>query len=211
MSGIEKIKLSQLSNGVRSEKSVEAINKSFGATVRALRLKCGMTLDQLSKTSNVSRAMISSVERGEKSPTLLVLNGIAAGLNVTISQLMGQTSSEPVATVVRRDQRMIFREEETGVERHLLSPTHLSTGIELVEHVLPPGQIFEGKRISGVSTSKYLIVREGELSVEMEAETFTLRAEDSMHFQTPDEYRFANHATSTCAYYVLIVHTNRTG
>ena len=122
---------------------------------------------------------------------------------------MGQTSNEPVATVVKRDQRMIFRDSETGVERHLLSPTHLSTGVELVEHVLPPGQVFAGTRIPGVETSKYLIVRDGTLSVEMGTETFTLEAEDSMHFQTPDDYRFANHSPTTCAYYVLIIHTNR--
>ena len=206
MTAQEKIEPSQGLASAKPDRSADEINKSFGATLRGLRRKAGMTLDQLSTASNVSRAMISSVERGEKSPTLPVLSGIAAGLNVTISQLMGQTTTEPIATVVKRNQRMIFRDSETGVERHLLSPTHLATGVELVEHVLPPGQVFAGTRISGVTTSKYLIVRNGTLSVEIGTDTFTLEPEDSMHFQTTDHYTFANRSASTCAYYVLIIH-----
>jgi hypothetical protein len=62
---------------------------------------------------------------------LHVLTGIASGLNVTLSRLMAEGTSSSVASVIRRQQRMIFRDQETGIERHLLSPTHLDTGIEL--------------------------------------------------------------------------------
>ena len=128
--------------------------------VRQLRHKAGMTIEELALASKVSRAMLSSVERGEKSPTLSVLTGIASGLNVPISRLMAEATPSSVASVVRRPQRLIFRDQETGIERHLLSPSHLDTGIELVEHVLPSGQRFAGSPRIGMRMDKYVVVIE---------------------------------------------------
>ena len=97
-----------------------------------------MTIQELALASRVSRAMLSSVERGEKSPTLSVLTGIASGLNVPISRLMAEATPSSVASVVRRPQRFIFRDQETGIERHLLSPSHLTRGSRLLSMFFPP-------------------------------------------------------------------------
>ncbi|MGR7002839.1 helix-turn-helix domain-containing protein [Yinghuangia aomiensis] len=43
---------------------------AFGGNVRRRREEAGLTLEQLSAQSSVSRAMLSKVERGEKSPTI---------------------------------------------------------------------------------------------------------------------------------------------
>jgi transcriptional regulator with XRE-family HTH domain len=47
--------------------------------VRQLRTQLGMTLDQLAAKCDVSRSMLSLVERGESSPTAVVLEKIATG------------------------------------------------------------------------------------------------------------------------------------
>jgi len=182
------------------------INKTFGEIVRHLRHKAGMTIEELALASKVSRAMLSSVERGEKSPTLSVLTGIASGLNVTLSRLMAEGTSSSVASVIRRQHRLIFRDQETGIERHLLSPTHLDTGIELVEHVLPSGQKFAGAPRKGMTTDKYVVVLEGALTVEMEGVSHELTAEDSMYFRISDNYCFINKNGVPCRYYLFIVH-----
>ena len=49
------------------------INGRIARRVRALRAELGMTLDALAAKSEVSRSMISLVERGESSPTAAVL------------------------------------------------------------------------------------------------------------------------------------------
>jgi transcriptional regulator with XRE-family HTH domain len=190
----------------KAERDSDQINKSFGAIVRGLRQKAGLTLEQLSLASQVSRAMLSSVERGEKSPTLSVLAGIANGLNVTMSDLMGDSGKPAAATVIRRDQRLVFHDRGTGIERHLLSPTHLSSGIELVEHRLPPGQVFDAVLSHSHSVEKYVIVRSGQLTVEIGEMAYVLAAEDAMHFQASQAYRFVNRSQHDCSYYIFIVH-----
>src|ERR1700739_2177151 len=48
----------------------------------------GWTIERLAAASGVSRAMISKIERGESSPTAVVLGKLSAALELSISQLL---------------------------------------------------------------------------------------------------------------------------
>jgi len=64
-----------------------------------------LSLRDLADRSGVSAPMLSQVERGDTSPTLAVASKIAAGLELTLSQLLRLDESDGV-TVVRADQRL---------------------------------------------------------------------------------------------------------
>src|SRR5918999_682237 len=68
--------------------AVATQNGEVGTRVRALREGMGLSLRQLAERSGVSAPMLSQVERGETSPTLSVATRIAAGLELTLSQLL---------------------------------------------------------------------------------------------------------------------------
>jgi len=182
------------------------LNKGVGPAVRRLRRRSGLTLEQLAEASGVSRAMLSSVERGDKNPTLPVLARIAAGLGVTMSELMGEPTPWVAASVTTRRNRLVYHDGQTGIERHLLSPTHLDTGMEVVEHILPGGQSFEGVPHGGVRTSKCVVVSEGQLTLELGNVVYTLDAADSVTFEVAGEYRFRNKLAHLCRYYIFMVH-----
>jgi len=80
------------------------INARIASRVRALRTALGMTLDALAAKCDVSRSMISLVERGESSPTAVVLEKIATGLRVPLATLF-EDSSAPASPVSRRQRR----------------------------------------------------------------------------------------------------------
>ena len=61
---------------------------AVGPRIHALRAAMGLSLRNLAERSGVSAPMLSQVERGETSPTLLVAAKIAAGLDLTLSQLL---------------------------------------------------------------------------------------------------------------------------
>ena len=71
-----------------------------GARVKALREASGLSLRDLAERSGVSAPMLSQVERGETSPTLTVAARIAAGLELTLSQLLRLDEGGTV-TIVR--------------------------------------------------------------------------------------------------------------
>src|SRR6059036_4097183 len=78
---------------------------AIGGRARALREAMGLSLRDLAERSGVSAPMLSQVERGETSPTLTVAARIAAGLELTLSQLLRLDEGDGV-TVVRTGQRL---------------------------------------------------------------------------------------------------------
>ena len=65
-----------------------AHNGTLGTRVRALREGMGLSLRDLAERTQVSPPMLSQVERGETSPTLAIAEKIAAGLDLSLSQLL---------------------------------------------------------------------------------------------------------------------------
>ena len=59
-----------------------------------LRKKLGLTQDELAFRSEIHRAYIGTIERGEKSPTLDTINKLANGLGVTVFDILLYASSK---------------------------------------------------------------------------------------------------------------------
>src|SRR3954447_7393262 len=89
---------------------------AVGPRIRALRGAMGLSLRDLAERSGVSAPMLSQVERGETSPTLAVAAKIAAGLELTLSQLLRLDEGQHVvvsrAAGRRRSERGGHRFEE---------------------------------------------------------------------------------------------------
>src|SRR5215217_9067498 len=75
---------------------------AVGTRVRALREAMGLSLRDLSDRTGVSAPMLSQVERGETSPTLAVAERIAAGLELSLSQLLRLDETDGVSVVDRK-------------------------------------------------------------------------------------------------------------
>jgi len=79
-----------------------------------------MTLHELAEASGVSVSMLSSVERGVKAPTVVVLDRIAHGLGVRIGALVAEPDDARV--VVRRAAEQDVVDEPGGWRRTILAP-----------------------------------------------------------------------------------------
>jgi quercetin dioxygenase-like cupin family protein/DNA-binding XRE family transcriptional regulator len=66
---------------------------AFGERLRAERHGRGWPIERLAAASGVSRAMISKIERGESSPTAVVLGKLSAALELSVSELLAPASS----------------------------------------------------------------------------------------------------------------------
>src|SRR2546423_15137471 len=79
---------------------------TVGARVKSLREAMDLSLRGLAGRSGVSAPMLSQVERGETSPTLAVAAKIAAGLELSLSQLLRLDEADGV-NVVRAGRRLL--------------------------------------------------------------------------------------------------------
>lgn len=66
---------------------------NVGQRIQALRKSKGMTLKDLSAKINMSVSFLSDIENSRSSPSLKRCREIAAGLNVTVGELLGERGS----------------------------------------------------------------------------------------------------------------------
>lgn len=183
----------------------DPVSRVFGDRVRALREQASLTLEQFSKLSGVSRAMLSKVERGEKSPTIGIAKRIAHALDASLSVLMGDEGAPRRAhAVVRKDQRQVFRDAETGFERYLLSPIMAGMPVEVVLHRLPPRTSTDKLPPYPSGTGKHVLAARGKVVVGTERVETVLEEGDSLYFDADVEHWFENRTGRPCEYYLVI-------
>ncbi|KAA1013795.1 helix-turn-helix domain-containing protein [Paraburkholderia panacisoli] len=117
------------------------INSTIARRVRELRDAQGWSLDALAERSKVSRSNISLIERGQSSPTAVILDKLATALNVPLASLFEQPG-EPVteaSPLARSAEQSVWTDPASGYVRRKLSPVAPSP-IQLVEVNFPAGQ-----------------------------------------------------------------------
>src|ERR1700744_2616733 len=67
--------------------TASSLNDWIAERVRTLRAEQSLSLEALAEKSGVSRSMISLIDRGESSPTAVVLDKLAAAFSVTLHSL----------------------------------------------------------------------------------------------------------------------------
>ncbi len=74
---------------------------AIGETLRAERTERGLTLKQVAEGAHVSVSYLAEIERGEKDPSSRVLQSIAGGLDVEVSDLLVRIAAalEPAPVV----------------------------------------------------------------------------------------------------------------
>jgi transcriptional regulator with XRE-family HTH domain len=104
--------------------------------VRDLRAARGLSLEALATRCGVSRSMISLIERGESSPTAVLLEKVAAGLNVSLASLFDapRAAADPVA---RASDQPSWRDPQSGYLRRNVSPPGFHSPIRIVEVRFP--------------------------------------------------------------------------
>lgn len=61
---------------------------ALGAAIRALRKARGISQEELAHRSNIDRSYMSSIERGTQNPGMMTIVQVAAGIGVSVAQLM---------------------------------------------------------------------------------------------------------------------------
>jgi transcriptional regulator with XRE-family HTH domain len=115
---------------------------AVGPRIRALREAMDLSLRDLAERSGVSAPMLSQVERGETSPTLAIAAKIAAGLELSLSQLLRLDEGDGV-NVVRADERLLGGHAD-GHRYEVLTPPVPGQRAEVSLHTLAPGSATGG-------------------------------------------------------------------
>jgi transcriptional regulator with XRE-family HTH domain len=184
------------------------LNQRIAERVRELRAAQGLSLDALAAKSGVSRSMISLIERGESSPTAVVLDKLATGLGVVLASLFdspADAARAPAGPVARREDQPLWRDPASGYVRRSVSPPQVPQPMQIVEVQFPPGKrvAFEtGAREARVHQQVWVL--EGAIDVTLGKERHRLREGDCLAMQLDRPTMFHNPTRKTARYVVVI-------
>lgn len=169
---------------------------AVGARVKALREAMGLSLRDLSVRSGVSAPMLSQVERGETSPTLALAARIAAGLELSLSQLLRLDESGEVSVVRVGDRR--HGGSSDGHRYEILTPPLPGQRAELSRHTLAAGAATGGpgdppmhepgaRETALVESGAVVLVVDGERHELAAGDCVTFDADLPHHFENPNQ------------------------
>ena len=174
----------------------------LGNRIRLERVQRQLRLEELSARSEVSRSMLSAVERGEKVPTVLVLDRIATGLGTSIARLLGDEARARVV-VLRHDEQEVVS-DPSGWQRRILSPVLPSVEFELMRTTIEPGVDAGVFNPHSAGSREYVAVERGTLRLTIDGTPYVLSAGDSIYYDGDCHHGFSNPGRGDCVYYLAM-------
>jgi XRE family transcriptional regulator, regulator of sulfur utilization len=148
--------------------------------------------------------MLSQVERGETSPTLAIAAKIAAGLDLSLSQLLRLDEAEHVV-VVRREERRETRRNGHRFEE--LTPPLPGQRADVSLHTLKPGAATGGPGdppIHEPGSRETAVVQAGAVTLVIDGDEHGLREGDSVTFDADLPHHFENRGRSTAVLLAVV-------
>ncbi|WP_315700626.1 MULTISPECIES: cupin domain-containing protein [unclassified Bradyrhizobium] len=180
----------------KAKQAEPAMDVAVGQRLRELRHGANLSLEAVASRSALSVGFLSQVERGLSSPSLRVLATLADVLGVGIAALFGDGTGGAEASagiVTRATERAELKLWRSGISKQLLHPTGTDGKLNLfLVHMEPGGST--GDELYTHDGEEAGLVLEGEMTLTVDDETWTLRSGDSFRFASRRPHRFSNPA-----------------
>ncbi|MFF3935160.1 helix-turn-helix domain-containing protein [Streptomyces phaeofaciens] len=192
---------------------VDPLIGRIAARIRTERERRRWTLAQLADASGVSQAMISRIERGESSPTAVVLGKLSAAFQLSVSSLMALAEGAPSsdaddpAGVRRHADTPEWRDPATGYRRRQITGPRFPA--EIAEVRLPAGARVPYPAAAFAFVRQIVWVLNGRLTFHEGDTVHELGAGDTVELGDPVPCTFANDSDEECRYAVVLVRGER--
>ncbi|MFE7173931.1 helix-turn-helix domain-containing protein [Streptomyces sp. NPDC057616] len=203
---------------------VDPLVGQIAARVRTERERRRWTLAQLADASGVSQAMISRIERGESSPTAVVLGKLSAAFQLSVASLLalaeGTTDAADAgdeadeagpsaggAGVRRRAEAPEWRDPATGYRRRQITGPRFPA--EIAEIRLPAGARVPYPAAAFAFVRQVVWVLDGRLTFHDGGTVHELEAGDTIELGDPTDRVFVNDTDTQCRYAVVLTRDTR--
>ncbi|TIO29543.1 MAG: helix-turn-helix domain-containing protein [Mesorhizobium sp.] len=179
------------------------ITSTIGRRIRSERDLRGWSLAELAERSDVSKAMLSAMERGMTSPTAALLVRIASAFGMTLSTLIARAEMQG-GSVSRKDEQPVWQDPATGyVRRHLSPATQMP--LELIRVSLPAGAKVEFPAASYAFIKQQIWLIGGRLDFTEGNVVHRLESGDCLALGAPSDCTFHAPGPEAAEYLVALV------
>jgi transcriptional regulator with XRE-family HTH domain len=187
---------------------------NLGERLKGIRMKKGLSLRELARQANVSPSFISQIENGKSQPSVATLYSFSQLLDISIDELFDHRAAAPTNAIAahtaaasngngRMDPIHAWQPSEYSNRVSVVHPSHrphltMAEGVIWERLAATPEHAVNFMKISygpGANTTgggelvahegyEYGYVLSGEVEVEVGDEVFTLRAGESLGFDS---------------------------
>lgn len=168
---------------------MDYLTENVAVNLKRIRQSKGMSLDQVSEQTGVSKSMLSQIEKGTANPSLGVLGKITSGLRIEFQELIATPLVD--SYLVTPENLVPTKELEGQYTVWTFFPYEDTRLVEIYRIDIEPG----GTYVSGghgEKTREYLVVTDGVMTVECNGKEHEIHLKQAFRFETDQThiYRF---------------------
>lgn len=158
-------------------------------TLKKTRAEKGLTLEETSNLTGVSKAMLGQIERAESTPTISTLWKISTGLKISFSEFLSNSQISNNALVI--DELEPVFESDGKMILYNVFPFNPLTGFEYFYIKLLPGAHHVSSPHKS-STEEYVVVTQGTLEIVIGNKAYVLKAPAALSFKADEFHEYNN-------------------
>lgn len=165
----------------------------------------GWSLESLASASDVSRSMLSQIERCQANPTLAVTMRIARAFGLTLGELVEIPQASSAITTIRSNDQAFHYRSDRNCRIRTLSPLNLEKDVEFYEVELQPGgSLRSAPHFEG--TREFLTVEKGKVRVESGGDSDVLEKGDSASYRADLPHAIVNVGRSEALVFLVDIY-----
>lgn len=182
----------------RTESSDDTIRRvlsgyDLGQKLRQLRLRKKIALTDLGRHTGLSASMLSQLENGKLIPTLPTLARIALVFDVGLEHFFSEKKQKRLFSIVRAEDRLRFPDlPDSPVPGYFFEVLTFGAPQKSLSCYLAefPARNSDEPCLHSHEGSEFIHVIEGMLTISYQGEEYTLRAGDSVYFDSSEPHSY---------------------
>jgi transcriptional regulator with XRE-family HTH domain len=193
----------------RSTEGPEQIADIVSRNLKRIRTRRNLSLEALSKLSDVSRGMLSQIELGRSVPTIALLWKVARALGVPFAALTSDGTTGGTILLPADKAKMLTSANGSFTSRALF-PFESERRVEFYKLTLAPNsQEIADPHAPG--TTENLTVVSGQVEITAAGISYILRPEDAIMFEADVPHSYRNLGAKTAVMYLVMTYADAVG
>ncbi|MGI6204105.1 MAG: helix-turn-helix domain-containing protein [Anaerovoracaceae bacterium] len=185
---------------------MDHINRVVSTNLKRIRKERGLSLDRLAQMTDVSKSMLSQIERGVVVPTISTVWKITSGLGISFADIVEQ-SDEDLAVVRVADMEPVVSDDGRYRNFPLFRDDEKNFEVYYIE--LAPGAVNRADPHEP-GTTEYIVMYAGTLTLEIDGDIRKISSNEAIRFRADVPHVYRNEAGEDgepCRISMIMVYT----
>ncbi|WP_276356996.1 helix-turn-helix domain-containing protein [Cohnella caldifontis] len=177
----------------------------IGSKIKALRLRKGLTQEELGERTNLTKGYISQLERDLNSPSIETLFSILEVLGTTPKEFFDDGMGEPKIVYPAGEQTNVYSDDDKKYSLRWLIPTSNEKEMEPVLITLAASGEF--KRFEPSLAETFIYVLKGKIRLLLGEEPYVAHQGDSLYYEAKMPHQVVNASDGETRILLIATHS----